>query len=348
MTEADWLAGTDPDGMLEHVAPRFTPRRWRLLLCAYLRRRWELLPADGPFRPLVEAVEADPDRGTADGSGWMQQVRDGTGPLTAAARADMGQVVRPADPAAADITEPVTPRANMVAPAFPLFQGASRYAARAVEEAGAFLLPLADAVGGLFADHSPDTLLYHLHQIEAAAGGKAEAGRLAATALKLKHLGDETADRAAGLKNKRLEEAKAVELVRKEDERGRELDDERAERAVRKTLPRLLHELAGNPFGDYRFDPRWHTEAVLGLARTIDADRAFDRMPILADALLDADCDSEPILRHLRGTETFTKEKAAHARGCWVLDRILRPDDPLFAGAEKPKPLKRPRRKGAE
>lgn len=100
----------------------------------------------------------------------------------------------------------------------------------------------------------------------------------------------------------------------------------------------------GNPFGVYRFEEKWRTETVVGLARGIDADRAFDRMPILADALLDADCDLEAVLRHLRGTEKHATEKATHVRGCWVLDRILRPDDPLFGTqvpAAKPKRKKK-------
>lgn len=52
------------------------------------------------------------------------------------------------------------------------------------------------------------------------------------------------------------------------------------------------------------------------LVRGIDDERAFDRMPILADALLDAGCGDEELLGHLR-------EQGPHARGCWVLDAAL-------------------------
>jgi len=53
------------------------------------------------------------------------------------------------------------------------------------------------------------------------------------------------------------------------------------------------------------------------LATGIYAERAFDRMPILADALQEADCDSDDILDHLRDPN------AQHARGCWALDLVL-------------------------
>ncbi len=64
---------------------------------------------------------------------------------------------------------------------------------------------------------------------------------------------------------------------------------------------------------------RWRTADVVGLARGIAEDRAFDRLPILADALLEAGCEDDEVLGHLaRG--------AAHgcaSPGCWVLDRVL-------------------------
>jgi hypothetical protein len=47
-------------------------------------------------------------------------------------------------------------------------------------------------------------------------------------------------------------------------------------------------------------DPRWRTADVVALARGIAADRAWDRLPLLADALMDAGCDDEAILAHCR------------------------------------------------
>jgi hypothetical protein len=47
-------------------------------------------------------------------------------------------------------------------------------------------------------------------------------------------------------------------------------------------------------------DPRWLTSDVVALARGIATDRAFNRLPILADALQDAGCNDEQILGHCR------------------------------------------------
>jgi hypothetical protein len=78
----------------------------------------------------------------------------------------------------------------------------------------------------------------------------------------------------------------------------------------------LLREIFGNPFRPVAFDPRWRTADVVALAQAIYDDRAFDRMPILADALLDAGCDDEQVIGHCRGD-------GPHVRGCWVVDLVL-------------------------
>jgi len=63
-------------------------------------------------------------------------------------------------------------------------------------------------------------------------------------------------------------------------------------------------------------DPRWLTSDVVDLAKAIRSERAFDRMPILADALMNAGCDSNEMLGHCR-------ESGFHVGGCWVLDLLL-------------------------
>jgi anti-anti-sigma factor len=60
----------------------------------------------------------------------------------------------------------------------------------------------------------------------------------------------------------------------------------------------------------------WNDGAVSKLARAIYADSAFDRLPILADALEDAGCADPDILAHCR-------EPRVHVKVCWVADLIL-------------------------
>jgi hypothetical protein len=78
----------------------------------------------------------------------------------------------------------------------------------------------------------------------------------------------------------------------------------------------LIRDIVGNPFRPVAVDPVWLTDSAVGLAQAIYDDRAFDRLPILADALQDAGCENADILDHCR-------EEGPHVRGCWVVDLVL-------------------------
>ena len=78
----------------------------------------------------------------------------------------------------------------------------------------------------------------------------------------------------------------------------------------------LISEVIGNPFRPAAFEPDWRTSTVAALAEGIYADRGFDRLPILADALEDGGCNHPDILTHCRGA-------GPHVRGCWVVDLVL-------------------------
>jgi hypothetical protein len=87
---------------------------------------------------------------------------------------------------------------------------------------------------------------------------------------------------------------------------------------VRNMAAMLIRDIFGNPFRPVTIDPSWAAWAdgtVRTLAEAIYAERAFDRMPVLGDALEEAGCDNEDILRHCR-------EQRDHVRGCWVLDLL--------------------------
>jgi hypothetical protein len=141
----------------------------------------------------------------------------------------------------------------------------------------------------------------------------------------------------------------------------------------------LLREIFGNPFRPVAPDPAWLTPDVLALARAAYSESRQvacltcrgtkevpsaahpgtvrcpacagsarvadglldpDRLAVLADALEEAGCDCEPLLRHLRGWEPVRDGEATpggpnqgyrelpgpHCRGCWALDLLLGKD----------------------
>ena len=82
-------------------------------------------------------------------------------------------------------------------------------------------------------------------------------------------------------------------------------------------LANVLREVIGPTFfRPVSLDPAWRTPAVLQLAQSIYDDRAFDQLPILADALEEAGCTSREVLDHCRSP-------GPHVRGCWVVDLVL-------------------------
>jgi hypothetical protein len=88
---------------------------------------------------------------------------------------------------------------------------------------------------------------------------------------------------------------------------------------VRKDQAILLREIFGNPFRPASIRTRWRAwndGTVAKLAQGIHEERAYDRLPILGDALEDAGCGNADILNHCR-------RPGPHVRGCWVIDLLL-------------------------
>jgi len=85
----------------------------------------------------------------------------------------------------------------------------------------------------------------------------------------------------------------------------------------RRVQAAILREVVGPlPFRPVTMNPPWRTPTVTNLAESIYQERAFDRLPILADALEDAGCSNADILNHCR-------QGGEHVRGCWVVDLLL-------------------------
>jgi hypothetical protein len=81
----------------------------------------------------------------------------------------------------------------------------------------------------------------------------------------------------------------------------------------------FLHDLFGALLHRVGLDLSWlawNNGIVVKIAQGIYDDRAFDRLPILADALEEAGCTNADILNHCR-------QPGEHVRGCWVVDLLL-------------------------
>ncbi len=276
MNETKWLTGVDGDAMLDFVADRLSARQWVLLSAAYVRKLWDLFP-EGILREAVENVEKTiqpmPLQARTD---WLGKIDDAIPNAVATAESLQGEIVKLCDPDAADIDQPILARPNQAAPAFPLFQAASRHARNAIEWIGKALTEAAQGVRTLYVEPSVDMLDEVRDHIEQATETRTNANRAANNALRMKTLGDEIADEAAGAKNKRLLESRAIEEVRKIEEGPRqrmgvsEFDEEdKRERASRKQLALFLREDVGNPFSPPRFEQAWRTGTVLQLAQSI-------------------------------------------------------------------------------
>jgi hypothetical protein len=81
----------------------------------------------------------------------------------------------------------------------------------------------------------------------------------------------------------------------------------------------LIHDVFGDFFRPAAINPAWlawNDTTAQKIAQAIYDERAFDLMPILADALEEAGCTDANILHHCR-------QPAEHVRGCWVIDLVL-------------------------
>jgi hypothetical protein len=90
--------------------------------------------------------------------------------------------------------------------------------------------------------------------------------------------------------------------------------------AAKKAQCELLRDISSNPFRPSPALPSaalaWSGGTVRRIAQAIYDDRAFDRLPVLADALEEAGCTDSELLGHCRGP-------GPHCRGCWAVDALL-------------------------
>ncbi len=90
--------------------------------------------------------------------------------------------------------------------------------------------------------------------------------------------------------------------------------EQRAERSRR--LCHALRDVFGNPFRPVVLLPAQLTRDVRSVAADLEGRQELERLAILGDALEEAGCTDEALLRHCR-------EPGEHYRGCWALDAAL-------------------------
>jgi hypothetical protein len=102
-----------------------------------------------------------------------------------------------------------------------------------------------------------------------------------------------------------------------EDAVQAQLGQEAAEQAAQADI---LRDLFGPlPFRPIPLDAAvlaWNGGTVVRLAQAVYEERAFARLPILADALEGSGVDNPDILNHCR-------RRGGHVHGCWLIDLLL-------------------------
>jgi hypothetical protein len=318
MTEADWQAGRTRDELILMIgrltADHLDGRRW-LFGAACLRRIWDLLH-DNRFRLLVEAAEA---RGRGEAlpepfeivRGRLPRIGNWRQPVPSAmlweadpVRIPMGVGSPPANP-------------NIPPPGVLNFRELPFWA----QQTHHATVCLGETRWASVADHA----------------ASARADHTAEQSTELKPFDDQIAviDSNIGRHQRKYDDAvwrglssaaklgEELRMLREQaDAERRQIRDAQSEQRKRIADAALADEHAaqaellrcvfGNPFRAVVFSPTWRTETVTTLVQGILADAAFDRLPILADALEEAGCDSADLLAHCRGP-------GPHSTDCWVL-----------------------------
>ena len=88
----------------------------------------------------------------------------------------------------------------------------------------------------------------------------------------------------------------------------------------------LMRTFFGNPFRPVRIDPSWlswNDHAIPKMARVIYDNNQFEDLPYLADALMDAGCTDELLLRSCRTPGRSVGQGGRYGRGFWAIDALL-------------------------
>jgi hypothetical protein len=315
MTEAEWLQVDDPAELIRWAEAYADPQKRALVQVALCRRLGPLITPDlARVLDLRERV--------ADGLAAEAELRPFLDVLDEAAAKARRKLDRADDEYERAWHDRRDSEAEPPYPTMPLITGAEAFRARqGQQEAAAAVIAIEMVRVAAFGCPDECGPLNRLSALAMEIGERqADASAHAELAANWENRAEELAEQFGRYpRRKRQIAAEAVEWT---DRGGHILDGMLAKRTrdaaarTRRGLVRVFHDLFGNPFRPVGFDPRWKTADVLGLARGIYEERAFERMPLLVDALMDAGCSDERVVAHCR-------EPGAHYRGCWVVDGVL-------------------------
>jgi hypothetical protein len=284
MTEAEWLACTDPQKMLEFLRGKASDRKLRLFAVACCHRIGHLL-TDERSKRAVETAEmfadgmaTDENLEAASIAAWnvkkeglvLQEVESEREPRHAE-RTKTEALLWAAEAAAWTVTEEAIKAGN----------SSSLVLQGAVEHEAGYLMSL---LTGMITEGQSATMWE-----VALVGGDEEKKEAALRWI---------SDKAAGARRD-VERRKAAVG---EEERCRQ--------------SQLIRDCV-NPFNRLRHSPApWQGGIVAKLALAVYDERRFQDIPILADALEEAGCTNADMLNHCR-------QPREHVRGCWVVDLLL-------------------------
>ncbi len=324
MTEADWLSADDPFPLISFAAPRMTERQRRLFAAACCRRIWHLL-TDDRLRELVELSER-----CAEGRVSRAELQAAADALPRPGhQLPPPPPTLPTSPWEPGTPDPVQyrtfhfgpgPQALRIGSGIVNFRELPRWCQEAYRSAlaAANADPYSaarDAAAEYAFEQASETHPLHarIEQLQ---------DRISQAVKRIEDLRWRGADRAADEQAVALRQTETeveAEIIRLRQEIMSDADSARTRVSVEERAAQagLLRCAVGNPFREVVFRPEWASSTADGLARGMYESRDFAAMPILADALEDAGCDDTLVLRHCR-------DEGPHARGCWVVDRVLR------------------------
>jgi hypothetical protein len=288
MTDAEWLECIDPQKMLDFLRGKASERKLRLFACACCRRIWRLFGDDIWAFQHMECANHDrpdllQDRNADGSSGGCFRTEPGpTGRLEDLFDDSISRIALEAAERWSDGR--ISPEELQAAgnAALTLERQAEDYHGWAAYRLG-------DHYSGSEYEESQRSYLTARSASRACASDICQTVREAAQA--------------------------AVEVI--ELPGCRFPEKPQTEARVQATLLRCI---VGNPFSPLMaLDPTslaWNDGTVGRIAESIYEERAFDRLPVLADALEEAGCTDADILAHCR-------QPGEHVRGCWVVDLLL-------------------------